>query len=166
VRLSSLNEPQLRKHLLDKVFASRGWTVDVEPPTPSGEWSRQPDYALFEDRESLSMTQKASKDEYFKKALCLGEAKRWGRPLDKKLKTEADPSEIQNPSLQMSRYLWLTGVKWGILTDGRYWRLYERETSKRLDIFYEIDLENLIKSGSEDDFQYFYLFFPRYAFPD
>ncbi|GFP29684.1 hypothetical protein HKBW3S44_00052 [Candidatus Hakubella thermalkaliphila] len=165
-RLSSLNEPQLRKHFLDKVFDSLGWTVDVEPPTPSGEWSRHPDYALFEDRESLSMTQKASKDEYFKKALCLGEAKRWGRPLDKKLKTEADPSEIQNPSLQMSRYLWLTGVKWGILTDGRYWRLYERETSKRLDIFYEIDLEDLIESGSEDDFKYFYLFFRRDAFPD
>ncbi len=165
-RISSLNEPQLRKHFLDKVFDSLGWTIDVEPPTPSGEWSRHPDYTLFEDRESLSIAQKASKDEYFRKVLCVGEAKRWGRPLDKKLKTEADPSEIQNPSLQMSRYLWLTGVKWGILTDGRYWRLYERETSKRLDIFYEIDLEDLIENGSEDDFKYFYLFFRRGTFPD
>lgn len=88
-----------------------------------------------------------------------------GRPLDKKLKSEADPSEIQNPSLQISRYLWLTGVQWGILTDGRYWRLFERETSKRLDIFYEVDLEELIEFGTPDDFRYFYLLFCKDAFP-
>ncbi|HDY66430.1 MAG TPA: hypothetical protein ENH85_01420 [Candidatus Scalindua sp.] len=162
---SSLNEPQLRKHFLDKVFETLGWTIDVEPPTPSGEWSKHPDYALFHTREDLKLAQKTTREKYFKKSLCIGEAKRWGRPLDKKLKEEKDPFEIQNPSLQISRYLWLTGVKWGILTDGKYWRLYERETSKRLDIFYEIDLENLIENGTIEDFKYFYLFFQRVAFP-
>ncbi len=161
--LSSLNEPQLRKHFLDKVFEILGWTIDVEPPTPSGEWSKHPDYALFHNPEDLKLSQEATKEEYFKKTLCLGEAKRWGRPLDKKIKV--DPEDPQNPSLQISRYLWLTEVKWGILTDGRYWRLYERETSKRLDIFYEIDLEDLIENGSTEDFKYFYLFFRRNAFP-
>jgi len=161
--LSSLNEPQLRKHFLDKVFETLGWTIDVEPPTPSGEWSKHPDYALFHSMEDLKNAQKATKEEYFKKSLCIGEAKRWERPLDKKIKV--DPEDPQNPSLQISRYLWLTEVKWGILTDGRYWRLYERETSKRLDIFYEIDLENLIENGSIEDFKYFYLFFRRHAFP-
>ncbi|MBW1691620.1 MAG: hypothetical protein JRJ70_12890 [Deltaproteobacteria bacterium] len=161
--LSSLNEPQLRKHFLDKVFEILGWTVDVEPPTPSGEWSKHPDYALFDSKEDLKLSQEATKEEYFKNTLCLGEAKRWGRPLDKKIKV--DPEDPQNPSLQISRYLWLTEVKWGILTDGRRWRLYERETSKRLDIFYEIDLEDLIETGSVEDFKYFYLFFRRHAFP-
>ncbi|MFH1932295.1 MAG: N-6 DNA methylase [Pseudomonadota bacterium] len=164
--LSSLNEPQLRKHFLDKVFEILGWTIDVEPPTPSGEWSKHPDYALFHTREDLKIAQKATREDYFNKALCIGEAKRWGRPLDRKLKGEKDPFEVQNPSLQISRYLWLTGVKWGILTDGRYWRIFERESSKRLDIFYEIDLEGLIENGSIEDFKYFYLFFRRDAFPD
>jgi hypothetical protein len=45
--------------------------------------------------------------------------------------------------------------------DGKYWRLYERETSKRLDIFYEIDLESLVENGSRENFKYFYLFFQR-----
>jgi type I restriction-modification system DNA methylase subunit len=162
--LSSLNEPQLRKHFLDKVFEILGWSIDVEPPTPSGEWSRHPDYALFHTPEDVKPSQKATKEDYFKNTLCLGEAKRWGRPLDKKVKV--DPEDPQNPSLQISRYLWLTEVKWGILTDGRYWRLYERETSKRLDIFYEIDLEDLVENGSPEDFKYFYLFFRRHAFPD
>ena len=164
--LSSLSEPQLRKHFLDKVFETLGWTIDVEPPTPSGEWSKHPDYALFHSKEDLKIAQKATREDYFNKALCIGEAKRWGRPLDRKLKGERDPFEVQNPSLQISRYLWLTGVKWGILTDGRYWRVFERETAKRLDIFYEIDLEDLIENGSIEDFKYFYLFFRRDAFPD
>ncbi|MBW1703410.1 MAG: hypothetical protein JRJ50_15120 [Deltaproteobacteria bacterium] len=109
---SSLSEPQLRKHFLDKVFEILGWTIDVEPPTPSGEWSKHPDYALFHTREDLKIAQKATREDYFNKALCIGEAKRWGRPLDRKLKGEKDPFEVQNPSLQISRYLWLTGVKW------------------------------------------------------
>ena len=163
--LSSLNEPQLRKHFLDKIFEILGWTIDVEPPTPSGEWSKHPDYALFHSIEDLKIAQKASQEDYFKKAFCIGEAKRWGRPLDRKLREEKDPFEVQNPSLQMSRYLWLTDVEWGILTDGKYWRLYERETSKRLDIFYEIDLESLVENGSLQSFKYFYLFFQKDAFP-
>ncbi|MFH1702174.1 MAG: TaqI-like C-terminal specificity domain-containing protein [Nitrospirota bacterium] len=165
-RFEALNEPQLRKHFLDKVFEILGWIIDVEPPTPSGEWSKHADYALFYSKEDLKIAQKVTEEEYFKKSPCIGEAKRWGRPLDRKLKEEKDPFEVQNPSLQISRYLWLTGVKWGILTDGKYWRLYERETSKRLDIFYEINLEDLIESGSPEDFRYFYLLFRKDAFPE
>lgn len=165
-RFEIINEDQLRKHLLDKVLDYLGWVIDVNAPVPAGEWSKRPDYALFKDNESLKIAHKSKKDDYFKKATCIAEAKRWERPLDKKLKTETDPLEVQNPSLQISRYLWLTGVKWGILTDGRYWRLYERETSKRLDIYYEIDLEEHIESGSPEDFRYFYLLFRKDAFPD
>src|SRR4030043_1961721 len=165
-RFEAINEDQLRKHFLDKVLDYLGWVVDVNAPVPTGEWSKRPDYAFFLNNESLKTAQKGKKEEYFKKAACIAEAKRLGRPLDKKLKTEADPFEVQNPSLQISRYLWLTGAKWGILTDGKYWRLYERETSKRLDIFYEIDLEDFIESGSVEDFRYFYLLFRRDAFPE
>jgi len=165
-RFQSINEDQLRKHFLDKVLDCLEWTIDVNPPVPSGEWSKRPDYALFQDENKLKDAQKRKGDEYFKNVICIAEAKRFGRPLDKKLKTESDPFEVQNPSLQISRYLWLTGVKWGILTDGKFWRLYERETSKRLDIFYEIDLEDIIESGTPEDFKYFYLLFRKAAFPE
>ncbi|MBU2462442.1 N-6 DNA methylase, partial [bacterium] len=165
-RLPGLNESQLRKHFLDKVLEILGWTVDVEPPTPSGEWAKHPDYALFKDKENLRSAQSLSQEGYFSKAACIGEAKQWGRPLDRKLKSEADPFEVQNPSLQISRYLWLSGVQWGVLTDGKYWRLYERETSKRLDIYYEIDLPSLLEDGTEGDFKYFCLFFRKESFPE
>jgi len=162
-RFSSLNESQLRKHFLDKVFEILGWTVDVEPPTLIGDGIKHPDYALFYSKNDLKVVQKTPKEKYFKHVACLAEAKRWERNLDKKNKS--DPEDIQNPSLQMSHYLWLTEVKWGILTNGRYWRLYERETSKKIDIFYEIDLESLLENGKLEDFRYFYLFFRKDAFP-
>lgn len=77
--LSSLSEPQLRKQFLDKVCEILGWTIDVEPPTPSGEWSKHPDYALFQTRADLKIAQKATREDYFK-SLCIGEVKSWGRP--------------------------------------------------------------------------------------
>src|SRR4030043_737488 len=70
-RFEVLNEPQLRKHFLDKVFEILGWTIDVEPPTPSGEWSKHPDYALLHSKEDLKIAQKATKEDYFNKALCI-----------------------------------------------------------------------------------------------
>jgi type I restriction-modification system DNA methylase subunit len=165
-RFEAINEDQLRKHFLDKVLDYLGWVVDVNAPVPTGEWSKRPDYGLFQNAEYLKAAQKGKKEDYFKKVACVTEAKRLGRHLDKRLKTESDPFEIQIPSMQISKYLWLTGVRWGILTDGKYWRLYERETSMKLDIFYEIDLENLIESGSPEDFRYFYLLFRKDAFPE
>ncbi|MEW6571054.1 MAG: hypothetical protein AB1390_07765 [Nitrospirota bacterium] len=172
--LPSLNESQLRKHFLDSIFEILSFTVDVEPPTIREEWTKKPDYALFRNDDALKSARKKLKaGGYFNTALCIAEAKRWGRPFDRQLKpalsgaegAESDPFEVQNPSLQMSRYLWLTGVRWGILTDGKFWRLYERETSKRLDIYYEIDLEDLLLYGSLEDFKYFYIFFSSDAFP-
>ena len=162
--LPSLNESQLRRHFLDKVFDILGFTTDVEPPVIGEGWAKKPDYAFFKNNDTFKSA-KLSPDGYFEKSLCIGEAKKWGRPLDRKLSTEVDPFEGQNPSLQMSRYLWLTGVKWGILTDGKFWRLYEREDSKRLDSYYEIDLEDLILKGTPEAFKYFYLFFRADAFP-
>ena len=163
--IQDFSEPQLRKHFLDKVFSILGFTVDVEVPVHSGEWAKHPDYALFENNENLKAAQelkKGSKEEYFSRAISICEAKRWGRPLGRKVKTKTDP---ENPAIQISRYLWLTEVKWGILTDGRLWRLYERETSKKLDIYYEIDLPNLLDSGTQKDFNYFYFIFRAAAFP-
>ncbi len=96
-RFEAINEDQLRKHFLDKVLDYLGWVVDVNAPVPTGEWSKRPDYAFFVNNESLKTAQKGKKDDYFKKVTCIAEAKRLGRPLDKKLKTEADPFEVQNP---------------------------------------------------------------------
>jgi len=157
--ISSLKESQLEEEFIRPILRILG---HIYAPHPSigkvWEGAREPDYAFYPSEE-------AKKGGSIRKAIAIGEVKRHGRPLGKKLKGE-DPFEVQNPSLQMSRYLWLSEVRWGILTDGRFWRLYERETSKRIDIFYEIDLERLLKKGNGEDFKYFYLFFCKEAFPE
>ncbi len=161
--IASIKEPQLEDRWVRPILKLLDHFYDPQPSIPqTREGSKQPDYAFYPSREAINRG--------IGKAIGLGEAKRYGRPLDKKLKV--DPEDIQNPSLQVSRYLWLSEVSWGILTDGRFWRLYERETSKKLDIFYEVDLDKIFQDQrkelvgpSIEDFKYFYLFFRREAFP-
>ena len=54
------------------------------------------------------------------------------------------------------------------MTNGRQWRLYHRQTSYRLDSFYEVDLAALLSENRNlDAFRYFYCLFRRDAFiPD
>jgi len=51
----------------------------------------------------------------------------------------------------------------GILTNGRKWRLYGTKDHEA-QIYYEIDLPELIEDGDLDRFKYFYLFFRPDAF--
>ena len=157
--IPSLKESQLEEEFIRPILRILG---HIYTPHPSirkvWEGAKEPDYAFY-------FSEEAKKEAFIEKAVAIGEVKRYGRPLDRKLKGE-NLLDVQNPSLQMSRYLWLSEVRWGILTDGKLWRLYERETSKRIDIFYEINLERLLKKGDIKDFKYFYLFFRKEAFPE
>lgn len=163
--LPSLNESQLEDNWIRPILKILGHFYASNPSIPKmREGTKQPDYVFYPTREAA-----VNKD--LKQAIAIGEAKRYKRPLDKNLKLH--PEDTQNPSLQISRYLWLSEVKWGILTDGKIWRLYERETSKRLDIFYEIDLDKIFQAPRKElfpppieNFKYFYLFFRREAFPE
>ena len=72
-----------------------------------------------------------------------------------------------NPSFQITNYLVGTGVDWGILTNGREWRLYYRLASSTATEFYQIDLVELLESQGEDkleQFKYFWLFFCAESF--
>ena len=51
-----------------------------------------------------------------------------------------------------------------ILTNGHHWRIYHKETSYKLDSYYEIDLVNILNNNDIEGFRYFYLFFRLRAF--
>ncbi len=70
----------------------------------------------------------------------------------------------KNPSYQIYFYMQHSGLDWGILTNGRLWRLYHKETAHKLDRFYEVNLPELLEAGDVSDFLYFYAFFRRQAF--
>lgn len=137
-----------------------------EPLTslPTYEGIKHPDYAFFETIEDKkeALKHKGKKD-FWIRAIAVGDAKAWDRKLDKKLNGTGDPFDNSNPSYQIDFYLRMSDKRWGILTNGRYWRLYNRENSYKLGIYYEVDLPELLEFGKLEDFKYFYLFFRRGA---
>ena len=146
--------------LLNLIWGGSCYQVQVTIPNVDGR--RQPDYAFFRtDEERQAADQRKGTLEYWRDVPVLGDAKKWSASLDKQRGVG------DNPSAQIRGYLYRSRVRWGILTNGRRWRLYEREKSAPGGIYYEVDLVDLLQRGDIEAFKYFYLFFRREAFvPD
>ena len=120
-----------------------------------------PDYAFFAAQESIDNAHiSADSKSFFNGAFAIGEVKRWDVELDRFGKDRHD--KRRNPSFQMWLYLNDTGVNWGILSNGRKWRLYRKD--KPLDIYFEADLVSLLEENDLEGFKYYYYFFRREAF--
>lgn len=118
---------------------------------------RQPDYALFRNAADRSAADAlAGTLDYWRDVPCLADAKRWTASLDKERGDE-------NPSAQIANYLYRSRVRWGILTNGRVWRLYEQDKSRAGGIYFEVDLADLLERGSVELFRWFWCFFRRAA---
>ena len=68
-------------------------------------------------------------------------------------------SPTRTPPYQIAFYMQHAGTEWGILTNGRLWRLYHKDTAHKLDRFYEVDLPALVNPANAEAFLYFYAFF-------
>ena len=164
----SLNEPQTEEQFIRPVLKILGHTFGVQPVLRTSQGTKQPDYAFFADRESLEQAHpQINTNIFFHTAIAVGDAKGWTTNLDKKLEGPEDPFSNTNPNYQIDFYIRTSGLTWGVLTSGRLWRLYHRDTSYRLDSFYEVNLENILVNEDIDAFRYFYYFFRSDAFvPD
>jgi hypothetical protein len=162
--LGKLKESQLEDEFIRPVLKILGhiWDVQAIIPHAFGTFGT-PDYAFFRDEETKNKVKQDKHVDYFKAAIGIGEAKAWDKNLDKRKKAKEKEERII-PSSQINTYLKVSDVKWGILTNGRIWRLYYRETSFNLDSYYEIDLPELLQFGSVEQFKYFFLLFRREAF--
>ncbi|MEO1644996.1 MAG: hypothetical protein AAFR67_07400, partial [Chloroflexota bacterium] len=155
-----LDEAQLEDRWIKPVLEALGhhWSVQVKIRYREKGF-RKPDYAFADAPEAAnSLRNEIYTPDMLQEVLAIGDAKKWGVRLD-----QSSGRDERNPSQQIDEYLRYSEVTWGILTDGRYWRLYERSTSKD-NTFYAIDLESLLRYGEVEDFYYFYLFFRREAF--
>ncbi|MGA2035374.1 MAG: hypothetical protein ABSG68_24265, partial [Thermoguttaceae bacterium] len=147
--------------VLDVLWRDRepGDCYEVQVRIPNIDADRQPDYAFFRtaaDRESA--VPNVGTMDFWRDVPCLGDAKKWSASLDR------DPVAHENPTAQVCNYLYRSRVRWGILTNGRVWRLYEREKSSAGGIYFEANLEAILKQANPEPFKYFYLFFRRKAF--
>ena len=164
-----LNEAQTEHEFIQPLLEQLGHVFEVQPSLQTSQGTRVPDYAFFASTDVHDAARShINTDEFFKAALAVGDAKAWSRNLDQKTQGGSDPFTNQNPNYQIDSYLRGSDKEWGILTNGRQWRLYHRQTSYRLDSFYEVDLAALLsENGDLDAFRYFYNLFRCDAFiPD
>ena len=162
---NNLNEPQTEEQFIRPVLEILGHTFAVQPVLRTSLGTKQPDYAFFAKQEALAHAHpQINTNAFFKTATAIGDAKAWERDLDRKLNGPGDPFSNHNPNYQIDIYIRTAGLTWGVLTSGKLWRLYHRDTSYKLDNFYEVDLEKLLINEDTDAFRYFYYFFRSDAF--
>ncbi len=163
------NEAQTEHEFIRPILEALGHTFEVQPSLQTPDGTKRPDYILYRDQDVLVANKgKTLTEEVLQHTACaVADAKYWDRPLDNKLTGQTgDPFNNKNPSYQIDFYMRHSGLEWGILTNGRKWRLYHAETSKKLDCFYEVDLQEMLKTVDPRAFLYFYAFFHRSAFDD
>ena len=160
------NETQTEQDLIRPLLQLLGWTDDLPQQTSSG-GENIPDLLLFADAQAKTRAT-GSKASPFLEALAVAELKRFCRPLD----TRGTGRGIQasSPHAQILRYLREAetvtdgDLRWGILTNGAVWRLYDQKTRPRATAYYEADLHALLDTDDQDALRTFHLLFRRAAF--
>jgi Eco57I restriction-modification methylase/N-6 DNA Methylase len=163
--LKEAPEAQCEEDIIKPVLTALGHAFLVQTATSAGGTKNFPDYALFSDSAIKDAARPDVLVNNFSRAIGIVEGKYWDRPLDKVVRTSRDYLTNANPSFQIVNYLTQTGQRWGILTNGNVWRLYNRDSPQPLERFYEVDLLRLIRGGSgvEAFLHYFWGFFSREA---
>lgn len=94
----------------------------------------------------------------------------WDRSLDGKDDLRDVAFKDENPGAIVVSLLAREEAPWVILTNGRLWRLYARQTHSRATNYYELDAEELLAdtgvplTDPGEAFRYFWLLFRRQAF--
>lgn len=158
--LPEANEAQVEEHFVQPILDLLGhaWTPQAGYSTATGR--SVPDYALFLNDEARLRAAQLPRNslDRFHDAAALAEAKEFERPFN----TRRGGRLNEDPHAQILRYLNETRVGWGILTNGRWWRLYSYERATQ-GHYYGADLVALLERGSADEFRRFAAFFTRSA---
>ena len=156
------NEARTEEELIRPVMELLGWTEYVPQPSAAGH-EDIPDHLLFADAES-----KARAGNPFEYATVVEESKRFGLSLDSR--DRGDRAQRGTPHGQILRYLATAEIesegriRWGILTNGSVWRLYDYRARPRASGYFEADLAELLQPGNEDGLRVFHLLFRRESF--
>src|SRR5690606_25951713 len=177
------NEAQTEEDIIEPVLGALGWNDRSSQANASARGRHDvPDFLLFGSAQRKRLARAERNDaRRYRHGLAIVEAKRWNRALDRS--EGSDPMDAGTPSSQMLRYLSRvevasdTAVQWGILTNGRIWRLYWQKARSRSEEFLEFDLAalagvagttgQLFAPSSADDVHFlraFFLLFRRSAF--
>ena len=162
------NEAVTEQELIRPVLESLGW-ADYLPQQGAARNEDVPDYLLFTDATSKGHAAgRTNPEERFRDAIVVEESKRFGLPLD--ARDRDDGHQSRTPHGQILRYLSTADIesdsriRWGILTNGGVWRLYDYRARPRATGYFEVDLGEMLESGDEDGLRLFYILFRRDSF--
>lgn len=176
------NEAETEEKLVWPLITLLGWSDYAVQQNMSVKGREDvPDGLLFADAAAEARATAKEPWQRFRHGLCIVEAKRWNRALDRRDKRDKTDEGV--PSTQLMHYLRraddVTGgkLRWGILTNGRNWRLYWQGALSVAEDFLEIDLGQVFGlpgcdpelfeakgPSSEHVFRLFVLLFGREAF--
>ena len=162
------NEAVTEQELIRPVLELLGW-MDYLPQQGTAGGVEIPDHLLFVDAESKGRAvTKGKAHGRYSDALVVEESKRFGLPLD--LRDPDSKNSSRTPHGQILRYLATAesetdgDFRWGFLTNGGVWRLYDYRKRPRATGYYEADLGALLEAEDAEGLRTFYLLFRRQSF--
>jgi type I restriction-modification system DNA methylase subunit len=153
--VTDCNESQLEETFIRPIFQILGVPFET---------GKSADYEFFQSDEAARNACSNCNDggDFSEETVAIAHTRRWDCDLDTR-----GERDFENPSYRIYESLQDTPTAWGVLTNGRYWRLYNGSDSHEIDTYYEIDLPAVLESDDIEVFTYFYLFFRHEAFlPD
>ena len=167
-RAAEPNEAVTEQDLIRPVLELLGW-ADYLPQQRAAGNEDIPDHLLFADagsKERASAERNAAGRARY--ALAVEESKRFGLSLDERDREAG--FHARSPHSQILRYLATAEIesesrlRWGVLTNGRVWRLYDYRARPRASGYFEADLADLLEPRREEDLRVFHLLFRRESF--
>ena len=162
------NEAVTEQELIRPVLELLGWT-DYLPQQGASRNEDIPDLLLFPDADAKEQAiARGSAEERYHDAVVVEESKRFGLPLD--ARGRDGRRQATTPHDQIVRYLSTAEVesegriRWGILTNGGVWRLYDYRARPRATGYFEANLGEILEAGDTDRLRTFYLLFRRESF--
>lgn len=136
------DEAGLEEKFIQPVFEILGWHLKYQPHLKG----RDPDYALFLTDEALHAALNAGRTnpDFWPHAAAVADAKAWHISLDR---PSREGAKREYPPEQIEWYLNHSLRDYGILTNGRLWRLVPRilgPTKPRFQTYIEVDLPRLL----------------------
>ena len=192
-RAQDPNEAVTEQELILPVLELLGW-ADYLPQQGASENEDIPDYLLFPDDASKERAAaRAATEERYRDEAVVEESKRFGLPLDAGGRDPAPrpvaprgpklfelPEDYgvarmerhtRTPHAQMLRYLSTAEIesdgriRWGFLTNGRVWRLYDYRARPRATSYFEAYIDDMLQPGEQEHLlRVFYLLFRRSSF--
>ena len=159
------NEAVTEQELIRPILELLGWT-DYLPQQGASRNEDIPDLLLFPDADAKERAiARASAEERYRDAVVVEESKRFRLPLD--ARGRDGRRKATTPHDQIVRYLSTAEVesegriRWGVLTNGGVWRLYDYRARPRATGYFEANLGEILESGDTNRLRTFYLLFRR-----